>query len=250
VGDPLLKTEGLVKDYYVGCQAVRALCGVSVEVERGEFVAVMGPSGSGKSTYLNLLGCLDTPTAGWYILDGDDVSSLSRDHLAHIRNRKIGFIFQTFNLLPRTTALENVALPLMYGEIPRRERRKKAEAVLEALGLSDRSHHLPTQLSGGEQQRVAIARALVNDPALILADEPTGNLDTRTGTEIMSLLQRFNRQGVTIVLVTHESEIARFAQRILLFRDGRLIGDEMMKDPAEAEKMMAEKSSDAEARSP
>ena len=250
VGDPLLKTEGLVRDYYVGSQVVRALCGVSVEVERGEFVAVMGPSGSGKSTYLNLLGCLDTPTAGWYILDGDDVSSLSRDHLAHIRNRKIGFIFQTFNLLARTTALENVTLPLMYGEIPRRERRKKAEAVLEDVGLSDRSHHLPTQLSGGEQQRVAIARALVNNPALILADEPTGNLDTRTGIEIMSLLQRSNRQGVTIVLVTHESEIARFAQRILLFRDGRLIGDEMMKDPAEAEKMMAEKSSDAEARSP
>jgi putative ABC transport system ATP-binding protein len=199
---------------------------------------------------MHLLGCLDKPTAGRYVLDGDDVSSLSRSQLAHIRNRKIGFIFQTFNLLPRTTALENVTLPLMYGEIPRRERRKKAEAVLEDVGLSGRSHHLPAQLSGGEQQRVAIARALVNNPALILADEPTGNLDTRSGIEIMSLLQRFNRHGVTIVLVTHEREIARFAQRILLFRDGRLIGDEMMKNPAEAEKMMAEKSSDAEAPSP
>lgn len=250
MGDRLLKTEGLVRDYHVGSQVVRALGGVSVEVERGEFVAVMGPSGSGKSTYMHLLGCLDKPTAGRYVLDGDDVSSLSRSQLAHIRNRKIGFIFQTFNLLPRTTALENVTLPLMYGEIPRRERRKKAEAVLEDVGLSGRSHHLPAQLSGGEQQRVAIARALVNNPALILADEPTGNLDTRSGIEIMSLLQRFNRHGVTIVLVTHEREIARFAQRILLFRDGRLIGDEMMKNPAEAEKMMAEKSSDAEAPSP
>lgn len=247
---PLLKTEGLVKDYHVGSQVVQALRGVSIEVERGEFVAVMGPSGSGKSTYMNLLGCLDKPTAGRYILDGDDVSSLSRGQLAHIRNRKIGFVFQTFNLLSRTTALDNVALPLIYGGTPRRERRKKVEALLEAVGLSDRFHHLPTQLSGGEQQRVAIARALVNDPALILADEPTGNLDTRTGVEIMSLLKRFNRQGVTIVLVTHEREIARFARRVLLFRDGRLIGDEMVEDPGKTEKMMGKNPGEEEPGSP
>jgi putative ABC transport system ATP-binding protein len=247
---PLLKTEDLVKDYHVGSQVVRAVGGVSVEVERGEFVAVMGPSGSGKSTYMNLLGCLDKPTAGRYILDGDDVSSLSRSQLAHIRNRKIGFIFQTFNLLPRTTALENVALPLIYRGTPRRKRRKKAEAVLEVVGLSDRSHHLPTQLSGGEQQRVAIARALVNNPALILADEPTGNLDTRTGLEIMSLLKRFNRQGVTIVLVTHEREIARFARRILIFRDGRLIGDEMVENPGKTKKMMVNNPAEEQPGSP
>lgn len=246
----LLRTEGLVKDYHVGSQVLRALRGVSVEVERGEFVAVMGPSGSGKSTYMNLLGCLDKPTAGRYILDGDEITSLSRGQLAYIRNRKIGFVFQTFNLLPRTTALDNVALPLVYRGTPRRERRKKAEAVLEAVGLSERSHHQPTQLSGGEQQRVAIARALVNDPALILADEPTGNLDTRMGIEIMSLLQRSNRQGVTVVLVTHEREIARFARRILLFRDGGLIGDEMVEDPGKTGKMTVKNPGKEEPGSP
>lgn len=238
--EPLLTVEGLVKDYYVGTQAIRALAGVSAEVAQGEFVAVMGPSGSGKSTFMNLLGCLDTPTEGLYVLEGEDISSLGRDKLASIRNRKIGFVFQTFNLLARTTALENVCLPLMYGGVPRRRRRGKAKAVLEAVGLADRLHHLPTQLSGGQQQRVAIARALVNDPALILADEPTGALDTKTGCEIMAVLQRLNRQGITIVLVTHEKEIAQFAKRSIHFRDGCIIGDDEVVNTCDAESMLDE----------
>lgn len=227
--DLLLKTEDLVKDYPMGSQVVHALRGVSVQVERGEFLAVMGPSGSGKSTFMNLLGCLDKPTAGRYLLDGDDVSSLNAEQLAHIRNRKIGFIFQNFNLLPRTTALDNATLPLMYSPIPRREWRKKGEAGLASVGIADRSHHLPTQLSGGQQQRVAVARALINDPDLILADEPTGALDSATGVEIMTLLQRFNQKGMTIVLVTHEPEIARFSRRVLRFRDGRITHDDLTK---------------------
>ena len=236
----LLEIENLTKDYRLGPQVVHALRGVSVEIEQGEFVAVVGPSGSGKSTFMNLLGCLDTPTAGHYILDGDDVSSLTRDHLAHTRNQKIGFVFQTFNLLPRATALENVELSLRYGNTLRRDRRAKAEAVLAAVGLMDRAHHRPSQLSGGQQQRVSIARAIVNDPALILADEPTGALDTRTGVEIMSLFQQLNLDGITIVLVTHELEIARFARRILRFRDGRVIGDEMVESPTDLKKLLAE----------
>ena len=236
----LIKTEELVKDYTVGSQVVHALRGVSVAVKHGEFVAVMGPSGSGKSTFLHLIGCLDTPTSGRYFLDGEDISSLTRDQLAGTRNRKIGFVFQTFNLLARATAIENVGLPLMYGHTLRRERREKTQEVLAAVGLSDRLHHQPSQLSGGQQQRVAIARAIVNDPALILADEPTGALDTRTGIEIMALFQRLNRHGMTIVLVTHEPEIIRFAKRILRFRDGCLMNDETVAVPSDAEKMLAQ----------
>ena len=221
----LIVTEALTKDYHLGPHTVHALRGVTVAIEPGEFVAVMGPSGSGKSTFMNLLGCLDTPSAGRYRLEGHDVARLSRDQLARVRNAKVGFVFQMFNLLARTSALENVELPLLYGGIAARERRQRAQARLEAVGLADRGHHHPSQLSGGQQQRVAIARALVNDPAVILADEPTGNLDTRTSVEILALLQRLNRQGLTIVLVTHEQDIAAYASRRLVFRDGRLLGD-------------------------
>ena len=224
----------------MGSQTVHALRGVSVEVRHGEFVAVMGPSGSGKSTLLHLLGCLDTPTSGRYLLDGEDVSFLTRDQLAGTRNRKIGFVFQTFNLLARATASENVGLALMYGHTPRNMRRRRTEGVLTAVGLSDRTHHQPSQLSGGQQQRVAIARAIVNNPALILADEPTGALDTRTGVEIMALFQKLNREGMTIVLVTHEPEIIRFANRILRFRDGCIVSDETVGSPKDAKKMLAE----------
>jgi len=236
----LIKTGNLTKDYNLGPQVVRALRDISVEIERGEFVAVMGPSGSGKSTFMNLLGCLDTPTTGLYILDGNDVSSLTRDELAETRNRKLGFVFQSFNLLPRTTALENVELSLRYASASGRDRRDRAKAVLAEVGLSDRAHHLPSQLSGGEQQRVSIARALVNNPLLLLADEPTGALDTQTGVEIMSLFQGLNHNGITILLVTHELEIARFSRRILRFRDGRLISDELVKHPNAVKKMLSE----------
>jgi len=222
----IIATEGLARDYRLGPHTVHALRGVSVRIEPGEFVAVMGPSGSGKSTFMNLVGCLDRPTAGRYWLDGQDVARLSRDQLAAVRSGKIGFVFQQFNLLARTSALENVELPLLYGRPPARERRERARACLAAVGLSDREHHHPSQLSGGQQQRVAIARALVNNPAVILADEPTGNLDTRTSAEIMVLLQRLNRDGLTIVLVTHEADIATFAARRLVFRDGRLMSDQ------------------------
>jgi putative ABC transport system ATP-binding protein len=219
---PLLKTEDLSKDYRMGSEAVHALRGVSVEIAAGEFVAVTGPSGSGKSTFMNILGCLDTLSSGRYLLEERDVSRLSSDELAAVRNRQIGFVFQNFNLLPRTSALENVELPLRYRHMKRSLRHERALEVLNAVGLRDRAHHHPSQLSGGQQQRVAIARALVNRPVLILADEPTGALDTRTSVEIMHLLQALNREGITIVLVTHEPDIARFARRILTFRDGGL----------------------------
>jgi putative ABC transport system ATP-binding protein len=230
----LIATEGLTKDYRLGPHTVHALRAVTVTIERGEFVAVMGPSGSGKSTFMNILGCLDTPTEGRYLLDGVDVGGLSRDALAGIRNAKVGFVFQTFNLLPRTTALENVELPLLYAGAPARVRRQRAREKLAAVGLGQREDHHPSQLSGGQQQRVAIARALVNEPAVLLADEPTGNLDTRTSIEIMALLQRLNRDGITVVLVTHEPDIATYASRILTFRDGRLLGDEAVAAPRDA----------------
>ncbi len=222
---PLIRTEGLSKIYRLSAEEVHALREVTVEIARGEFVAVTGPSGSGKSTFMNLLGCLDSPSAGSYFLDGLDVSHLSSDELAEIRNRKIGFVFQNFNLLPRTSALENVELPLRYAGLPRSERHRRAREMLEAVGLGDRAGHLPSQLSGGQQQRVAIARALANRPVLILADEPTGALDSQTSIEIIGLLQRLNEQGITIVLVTHEPDIAAHAGRALRFRDGRLASD-------------------------
>jgi len=235
VTTPIIVTEGLTKDYHLGPHTVHALRGVSVTIERGEFAAVMGPSGSGKSTFMNLLGGLDTPTAGRYVLDGEDVAGLGSDRLARVRNAKIGFVFQQFNLLPRTSALENVALPLLYAGLGARERRARARARLADVGLADREDHHPSQLSGGQQQRVAIARALVNDPSVMLADEPTGNLDTRTSVELLALLQGLNRGGLTIVLVTHEPYIAAYAGRVLTFRDGRLRGDERVAAPRNAQ---------------
>ena len=237
-GSPFIEVRDLVKTYRLGDHQVQALRGVSLDIKRGEFVAVMGPSGSGKSTLMNLLGCLDTPTTGAYRLDGEDVSRLSRDALAAIRNLKLGFVFQTFNLLPRMTALENVELPLLYGTTAARERRDRALARLREVGLEGRESHRPSQLSGGQQQRVAIARALVNEPRLILADEPSGNLDTRTSVEIMALLQRLNRRGITVVLVTHENDIARYASRIVTFRDGRIRSDTPVSAPTDAEAVL------------
>ncbi|MDH7482189.1 MAG: ABC transporter ATP-binding protein [Armatimonadota bacterium] len=225
---PLIIIQNLVKTYRIGSVEIPALRGVSFKIDRGEFVAIMGPSGSGKSTLLNIIGCLDRPTSGTYILDGQDVSKLSDASRAAIRNRKIGFVFQSFNLLPRLTALDNTLLPLMYAG--RRRDSKLGRRILESVGLGGRIRHTPMQLSGGEQQRVAIARALVNDPPLILGDEPTGNLDTATGIEIMAIFQRLNEQGRTVVIVTHEHDIARYCKRILRFRDGLLESDEPVND--------------------
>jgi putative ABC transport system ATP-binding protein len=225
MAEPLIVVHGISKTYRMESYTVTALREVSMEISAGEFVAVMGPSGSGKSTFMNLLGCLDSPSSGEYRLAGEKVSELSGDALAAIRNRRIGFVFQNFNLLPRTSALENVELPLLYRGVPAEERRARALARLAQVGLADRAGHHPAQLSGGQQQRVAIARALVTDPVLILADEPTGALDTRTSFEVMGLLQQLNREGLTVVLVTHERDVAAFASRIVSFRDGHIVGD-------------------------
>ena len=227
----IIEISGLRKDYHVGEVTVHALRGVDMKIYAGEFVAVMGVSGSGKSTMLNILGCLDIPTKGSYLLDGVDIKTLTRDELARLRNLKLGFVFQAYNLLPRTTALENVELPLFYNsKVKSKERRERAVHALEAVGLVDRMHHMPNQLSGGQQQRVAIARSLVNDPVMILADEPTGNLDTRTSFEIMELFQELNQRGRTIVYVTHEPDIARFATRNIVFRDGMIQRENVVAD--------------------
>jgi putative ABC transport system ATP-binding protein len=222
----VIETRGLQKHYVMGTETVRALRGVDLQIARNEYVAIMGPSGSGKSTLMNLIGCLDTPSAGEYVLNGQPVAGLADDELARIRNREIGFVFQTFNLLPRSTALENVELPLVYAGVGKRERKERAAEALRAVDLADRMHHKPNELSGGQRQRVAIARALVNHPSILLADEPTGNLDSRTSAEIMALFARLHAEGQTIIMVTHEHDIAAHAARVVTLRDGRIESDE------------------------
>ncbi|HEY4334642.1 MAG TPA: ABC transporter ATP-binding protein [Puia sp.] len=222
---PIINLENIQKSYYMGKQALPVLKGVSLDIQKNEYVALMGPSGSGKSTLMNILGCLDTPTSGKYILNGQDVSKMPDDDLADVRNVEIGFVFQQFNLLPRLTAVENVALPLVYAGVPTKQRIERAMAVLEKVSLADRSHHKPNELSGGQSQRVAIARALINNPSLILADEPTGNLDTKTSVEIMDIFSAIQAGGNTVVLVTHEEDIANYAHRIVRLRDGVIESD-------------------------
>lgn len=231
----IIEARDIQKEYRMGTQTVHALRGVSFEIKKNEYVAIMGPSGSGKSTMMNVIGCLDTPSKGDYILNGHDVKKLSDNQLAEVRNREIGFVFQTFNLLPRSSALANVELPLIYAGMSSRERRKRAVEVLEKVGLADRMDHKPNELSGGQRQRVAIARALVNNPSILLADEPTGNLDTKTGKEIMELFEELYKAGNTIILVTHEEDIAEHARRVIRLRDGLLESDVNVKEPVLAE---------------
>ncbi len=226
----MLKVEDLHKYYSLGENSVHALRGVSLEIARGEFVAIMGASGSGKSTFMNILGCLDKPTSGRYLLEGIDVAGFDKRQLAEIRNQRIGFIFQGFNLLSRTTALENTELPTLYAKLKKSHRSERARAALAMVGLADREAHFPSQLSGGQQQRVAIARALVNNPSILLADEPTGNLDSRTSVEVLEIFQRLNDEGLTLIVVTHEPDIAQFAKRQILFRDGKVRSDNLVKD--------------------
>ena len=229
---PVIELHNICKIYRMGEIEVRALCGVTLSVEPGEILAIMGPSGSGKSTMMNIVGCLDQPTTGQYILEGQDVGQMDDDQLAVVRNRRIGFVFQTFNLLARTSALENVMLPLTYAGIPRAERLERAREALEAVGLGERMDHTPNELSGGQQQRVAIARALINSPAIILADEPTGNLDSRSGADVMTILQGLNRdRGITVILVTHDPRIARHTQRVLHLYDGQVVREELIDQP-------------------
>jgi len=235
--EEVVRAIDITKIYSTGEQRVEALKGVSLSVTRGDFVAIMGASGSGKSTFMNILGCLDVPSSGDYWIEGENVKGMSRNDLAEIRNRNIGFVFQGFNLLARTSAVENVELPLIYGRIPAAARRERALEALSLVGLADRAGHFSSRLSGGQQQRVAIARALVNEPAMVLADEPTGNLDSATSVEIMAIFQKLNRQGITVIMVTHEPDIAAFTKRNVIFRDGRILSDSPVKNQVDAEQM-------------
>ncbi len=232
MSDTVIRVTGLQRSYVMGAETVHALRGVDVEIHRNEYVAIMGPSGSGKSTLMNLIGCLDTPSGGEYWLNGQEVSRMSDDALARVRNKEIGFVFQTFNLLPRATALQNVELPLVYAGVPAAERRRKAAAALERVGLGTRMDHRPNELSGGQRQRVAIARGLVNDPALLLADEPTGNLDSTTTEEILDVFEKLHDQGQTIIIVTHEPDVAKHAARTVVIRDGRIASDKLNREVA------------------
>lgn len=236
----IIRVNNLEKIYKNGNIEVKALKNVNFSVERGEFISIMGPSGSGKSTLMNIIGCLDRASSGYYELDGMDISKQNDIQLASVRNLKIGFVFQSFNLLPRMTALNNVSLPMIYAGVKKKDRKKKAEEALERVGLKERMHHKPNEMSGGQKQRVAIARALVNNPAIILADEPTGNLDSYSGEEIMTVFQDLNREGVTVILVTHEPDIARHTKRVISFRDGRLVKDIAISEPLDAREVIKE----------
>ncbi len=242
---PLIQIHDLTRRYVMGTETVHALRGVSLSIERGEYIAIMGPSGSGKSTLMNLLGCLDSPSSGYYELNGVNVAHMDDNELAEIRNREIGFVFQSFNLLPRSDSLHNVELPLIYAGIPSDDRREQAIKALTNVGLAERMHHKPNELSGGQRQRVAVARALVNNPSIVLADEPTGNLDSRTGEEILGLFETLSRKGNTIIVVTHEEEVAQHARRIIRIRDGLIAADEVNPNPRAAKRMEAERTLEA-----